>query len=110
MIVVAHPRTVEKLRALSDISAVIKDWVIENGWQTFRGYQALSTPTCPEGRMLIGDFSQITVRLASQIDPRVLDGLRPDGAHLLFAFLDAAIENPYAEKGFLVIENVFATS
>lgn len=105
--VLAHPKTVEKLRALTDISAVIKDWVIELGRQYFRGYPALSTPTCPEGSVLIGDFSQLTVRVASQVELRVLDGLRPDGAHLVYAFLDAAIENPYADKAFVVLENVF---
>ncbi len=107
--VVAHPRTVEKLRLLPDLAGEEKDWVIELGRQYFRGFPALSTPTCPESTLLVGDFSQVTVRVASQIELRILDGLRSDGAHLVYAFLDAAIENPYADKAFVVVNNVFAS-
>ncbi len=76
------------------------------GRQVFRGYPCLSLPHVPVGSMVFGDFGQVTARIADEVEMRILDSQRADGAHELYAFADVAIENPFASKAFVEIINV----
>lgn len=76
------------------------------GRQIFRGYPCLSLPHVPVGSMVLGDFGQVTARIADEVEMRILDSQRADGAHELYAFADVAIENPFASKAFAEIINV----
>lgn len=113
--VICHPNTKQKLN--QEFSPdVERPWIqsivarSSRPYQQYRGFMALSLPSYTEGKMLIGDFSQVVVRVQNEIELRVLDGQRADGAHLIYGFLDCAIENPYASSAFVELTNVYAGS
>lgn len=109
--VIVHPGTKKALSQVGTDQAELEAWISTIGprgpVQSFRGLPGLSLPNYTDNRLLIGDFSQVTVRVSSEIELKILDASRPDGAHVLFAFLDLAIENPYASQAFVELNNVF---
>ena len=80
------------------------------GRQTFRGYPCLSLPSVPVGSMILGDFGQVTARIADEVEMRILDSQRADGAHEIYAFADVALENPFAASAFAEVSNVHVGS
>lgn len=109
--IIVNPGTKKDLSQIGTDQAELEAWVITPGprgpLQSFRGLPGVALPNYPAGRLLIGDFSQITVRVSSEIELKILDASRADGAHVLYAFLDLAIENPYASQAFVELTNVF---
>lgn len=109
--IVAHPSTKRRLTELADYDAK-SDWVMtlagpnQRPFQTFRGYRAIASDKYSEDKILVGDFSQCVVRLSGEVEIKLLDKHRADGAVECYAFQDVSFEMPFVEKSFVEIYNV----
>lgn len=109
--IVAHPSTKRRLTELADYDYK-SDWVMtlagpnQRPFQTFRGYRAIASDKYSQDKILVGDFSQCVVRLSGEVEIKLLDKHRADGAVECYAFQDVSFEMPFVEKAFVEIYNV----
>ena len=109
--IVAHPSTKRRLTELADYDYK-SDWVMtlagpnQRPYQTFRGYRAIASDKYSQDKILVGDFSQCVVRLSGEVEIKLLDKHRADGAVECYAFQDVSFEMPFVEKSFVEIFNV----
>lgn len=109
--IVAHPSTKRNLCDISDLDGQ-RDWIMQlaaanqRPFQTFRGFRAIASDKYTAGRILVGDFSQCVVRLSGEVEIKLLDKHRADGAVECYAFQDVSFEMPFVEKSFVEIINV----
>lgn len=109
--IVAHPTTKRHLCDISDIDGQ-RDWIMQmvsanqRPFQTFRGLRAIASDKYTAGRILVGDFSQCVVRLSGEVEIKLLDKHRADGAVECYCFQDVSFEMPFAERAFVEIINV----
>lgn len=105
--VITHPTTKRSLYAQPLSNETVKHWKYEGGrenFQTFDGFRALAISGYPQGKLLMGDFGRVIVRISDQLDVRILD-INSDGSHSVFVFADVSIEVPYPAS-FVEIYNV----